>query len=220
MVMPRSAASVRRQPDRQSPGCWQQVPGGGDAGGQAEFDGGGRRDAVAGVEVLAGPQDRGEQRPEGGAAVAGHQAHGDVRVGQVGPLGDQYDVGQHGQAAAQPDGRAVDRGDHRQREAEQLLDDLRAFPQALVPSHRVVEEDGDPVQVAGFTDTMRAEAALPGTPGTGWDVAWAAAFLASDEARWITGVTLPAESGVLSVTPLMMAPRLRAVPDPDPRPRE
>jgi hypothetical protein len=45
-------------------------------------------------------------------------------------------------------------------------------------------------------------------------VGWAAAFLASDEARWITGVTLPVESGVLSVTPLMMAPHLRAVPDP------
>ena len=63
-------------------------------------------------------------------------------------LRDQHDVAQHGQAAAQADGRAVDRGDHRQREAEHLLDDLRAFPQALVPGHRVVEERGDPVQVA------------------------------------------------------------------------
>ena len=65
-----------------------------------------------------------------------------------------------------------------------------------------------------FMNQMRAEAGLLGTPGTGWDVAWAAAFLASDEARWITGVTLPVESGVLSVTPLMMAPYLRAVPEP------
>ena len=63
-------------------------------------------------------------------------------------------------------------------------------------------------------NTMRSEAGLLGTPGNGWDVGWAAAFLASDEARWITGVTLPVESGVLSVTPLMMAPHLRAVPDP------
>jgi enoyl-[acyl-carrier-protein] reductase (NADH) len=45
-------------------------------------------------------------------------------------------------------------------------------------------------------------------------VAWAAAFLASDEARWITGAVLPVESGVLSVTPLLMAPYLRAVPEP------
>ena len=67
---------------------------------------------------------------------------------------------------------------------------------------------------------MRAQAGLLGTAGAGWDVGWAAAFLASDEARWITGVTLPVGSGVLSVTPLMMAPHLRAAPIPVvPRPR-
>ena len=67
---------------------------------------------------------------------------------------------------------------------------------------------------AEFMDQMRSEAGLLGTPGTGWDVGWAVAFLASDEARWITGVTLPVESGVLSVTPLMMAGHLRAIPEP------
>jgi NAD(P)-dependent dehydrogenase (short-subunit alcohol dehydrogenase family) len=67
---------------------------------------------------------------------------------------------------------------------------------------------------ADHLNQLRAEAGLLGTEGTGWDVAWATAFLASDEARWITGVTLPVDSGVLSVTPLMMAPRLRAVPEP------
>jgi NAD(P)-dependent dehydrogenase (short-subunit alcohol dehydrogenase family) len=61
---------------------------------------------------------------------------------------------------------------------------------------------------------LRAEAGLLGTEGTGWDVAWAATFLASDEARWITGVTLPVDSGVLRVTPLSMAAHLRAVPEP------
>jgi NAD(P)-dependent dehydrogenase (short-subunit alcohol dehydrogenase family) len=65
-----------------------------------------------------------------------------------------------------------------------------------------------------YSNTLRNEAGLLGTPGTGWDVGWAAAFLASDEARWITGVTLPVDSGVLSVTPLMMAQHLRAVPEP------
>lgn len=49
-----------------------------------------------------------------------------------------------------------------------------------------------------------------GTSGDGWDVAWAATFLASDEARWITGTVLPVDGGVMSVTPLMMAPHLRA----------
>ena len=65
-----------------------------------------------------------------------------------------------------------------------------------------------------FADAYSAApGGLFGSPGTGWDVGWAATS-ASDEARWITGVTLPVESGVLSVTPLMMAPYLRAVPDP------
>lgn len=75
------------------------------------------------------------------------------------------------------------------------------------------------VQASGpreeFMNRMRSEAGLLGTPGDGWDVGWAAAFLASDEARWITGVTLPVESGVLSVAPLMMAPYLRAIPEPE-----
>ena len=37
------------------------------------------------------------------------------------------------------------------------------------------------------------------TEGTGWDVANAAVFLASDEARWITGVMLPSDGGFLAV---------------------
>ncbi|HEY7106650.1 MAG TPA: SDR family oxidoreductase [Acidimicrobiia bacterium] len=89
---------------------------------------------------------------------------------------------------------------------------------AIAPGHittPMVHSVSAPGPRADFMDTMRAEAGLLGTPGTGWDVAWAAAFLASDEARWITGVTLPVESGVLQVVPLMMAPYLRAVPEPD-----
>ncbi len=59
---------------------------------------------------------------------------------------------------------------------------------------------------------MANAAGLLGTEGNGWDVGWAVAFLASDEARWITGVTLPVDSGIMSVTPLMMAPQLREIP--------
>jgi len=88
---------------------------------------------------------------------------------------------------------------------------------AVAPGHittPMVLSVSAPGARAEFMNAMRSQAGLLGTPGTGWDVAWAAAFLASDEARWITGVTLPVESGVLSVTPLMMAPYLRAVAEP------
>jgi NAD(P)-dependent dehydrogenase (short-subunit alcohol dehydrogenase family) len=88
---------------------------------------------------------------------------------------------------------------------------------AIAPGHittPMVMSVSAPGPRAEFMNTMRAEAGLLGTPGDGWDIGWATAFLASDEARWITGVTLPVESGVLAVTPLMMAPYLRAIPDP------
>jgi NAD(P)-dependent dehydrogenase (short-subunit alcohol dehydrogenase family) len=61
---------------------------------------------------------------------------------------------------------------------------------------------------------MAAASTLLGTEGTGWDVGWAVAFLASDEARWITGVTLPVDGGVMAVTPLLMAGHLREVEPP------
>jgi len=48
----------------------------------------------------------------------------------------------------------------------------------------------------------RREASALGTEGTGWDVAWAAVFLASDEARWITGVALPVDAGLLVMSPV------------------
>jgi NAD(P)-dependent dehydrogenase (short-subunit alcohol dehydrogenase family) len=89
---------------------------------------------------------------------------------------------------------------------------------AIAPGHittPMVLSVSQPGPHAEFMNTMRSEAGLLGTPGDGWDVGWAAAFLASDEARWITGSTLPVESGVLSVTPLLMAPHLRGVAAPE-----
>ena len=56
---------------------------------------------------------------------------------------------------------------------------------------------------------LRQRAGPLGTEGTPWDVAWAALFLASDEARWISGVTLPVDAGLLAATPLAMFPYLR-----------
>src|SRR5262245_32148155 len=87
---------------------------------------------------------------------------------------------------------------------------------AIAPGHittPMVMSVSQPGPRAEFMNKLRCEAGLLGSPGTGWDVGWAACFLASDEARWITGVLLPVDSGVLSVTPLMMAQHLRAVPE-------
>ena len=56
---------------------------------------------------------------------------------------------------------------------------------------------------------LRRRAGPLGTEGTAWDVAWATLFLASDEARWISGATLPVDAGLLAATPLAMLPYLR-----------
>jgi NAD(P)-dependent dehydrogenase (short-subunit alcohol dehydrogenase family) len=48
----------------------------------------------------------------------------------------------------------------------------------------------------------RVRAGLLDTEGTAWDIAWPAVFLASDEARWITGVAIPVDAGTTSTAPL------------------
>lgn len=47
----------------------------------------------------------------------------------------------------------------------------------------------------------RREVSVLGTEGTGWDVGYAVLYLASDEARWVTGVTLPVDAGVSAISP-------------------
>ena len=42
-----------------------------------------------------------------------------------------------------------------------------------------------------------------GTEGTAWDIGWAAVFLASDQARWISGVVLPVDGGLYASQPLL-----------------
>ena len=59
------------------------------------------------------------------------------------------------------------------------------------------------------TRELRRRSAPLGTEGTAWDVAWAAVFLASDEARWISGVALPVDAALLATTPLSMLDHLR-----------
>jgi NAD(P)-dependent dehydrogenase (short-subunit alcohol dehydrogenase family) len=58
----------------------------------------------------------------------------------------------------------------------------------------------------GLTRAMAADYAADGIRvngiivGTGWDVGWAAVYLASEEARWVTGAFLPVDGGQLAVT--------------------
>jgi len=51
---------------------------------------------------------------------------------------------------------------------------------------------------------LRKKAGPLGTEGTAWDVAWAVVYLASDEAKWVTGVILPVDAGVQAASPLSM----------------
>jgi NAD(P)-dependent dehydrogenase (short-subunit alcohol dehydrogenase family) len=48
---------------------------------------------------------------------------------------------------------------------------------------------------------IRAKASPLGIEGTGWDIGWAAVFLASPEARWITGQLLCVDGGVTLMSP-------------------
>jgi NAD(P)-dependent dehydrogenase (short-subunit alcohol dehydrogenase family) len=47
----------------------------------------------------------------------------------------------------------------------------------------------------------RQEASALKTEGTGWDVGYGVLYLASDEARWVTGVVLPIDAGVSAISP-------------------
>ena len=56
------------------------------------------------------------------------------------------------------------------------------------------------VQVAGMSDELRQsrrKATALQIEGTAWDIAWASVYLASDEARYVTGVVLPVDGGLL-----------------------
>ena len=60
------------------------------------------------------------------------------------------------------------------------------------------------VASAGMTEeqrAVRARAAPLGTEGTGWDIGWAAVYLASPEARWVTGQLLCVDGGLTLVGP-------------------
>ena len=61
-----------------------------------------------------------------------------------------------------------------------------------------------PMVAPRMTEEVREERRLAAplqVEGTAWDVAWAAVYLASDEARWVTGVVLPIDAGLTITTP-------------------
>ena len=49
--------------------------------------------------------------------------------------------------------------------------------------------------------TIRREASPLKLEGNSWDIAWAAVYLASDEARWVTGVELVVDGGISLQSP-------------------
>jgi NAD(P)-dependent dehydrogenase (short-subunit alcohol dehydrogenase family) len=60
------------------------------------------------------------------------------------------------------------------------------------------------VYTKGMTEEdreLRRKASPLGTEGTGWDIGNAALFLASDEARWITGIALIVDGGTSLASP-------------------
>ena len=58
------------------------------------------------------------------------------------------------------------------------------------------------VRFMGEEGRERRRKAVPlQTEGTGWDVAYAAVYLASDESRWVTGVMLPIDGGFQNIRP-------------------
>ena len=69
-----------------------------------------------------------------------------------------------------------------------------------------------PMVAPHLTDEMRdsrREGAPLGTEGTAWDIANASLFLAGEDARWITGIMLPVDAGLLAASPLSKLPYLR-----------
>jgi|EndMetStandDraft_9_1072997.scaffolds.fasta_scaffold00009_14 NAD(P)-dependent dehydrogenase (short-subunit alcohol dehydrogenase family) len=58
---------------------------------------------------------------------------------------------------------------------------------------------------------FREECGMLGIPGDAWDIAHAVVYLASEEARFITGVTLPVDAGMLKLSAMSLLPEFRVL---------
>jgi NAD(P)-dependent dehydrogenase (short-subunit alcohol dehydrogenase family) len=56
---------------------------------------------------------------------------------------------------------------------------------------------------------MREKCGMLGVPGDAWDIAHAVVYLASEESRFITGITLPVDAGMLRTTAMSMVNDIR-----------
>ena len=101
---------------------------------------------------------------------------------------------------------------------EEIEKTAYAFMQAGRSQQVDSDHDGDNIRVncilpgpaytsmvaEGMSDEvrdLRRQASPLKIEGTSWDIAWAAVYLASDEARWVTGVALPVDGGVTIDSP-------------------
>jgi NAD(P)-dependent dehydrogenase (short-subunit alcohol dehydrogenase family) len=58
---------------------------------------------------------------------------------------------------------------------------------------------------------FRERGGMLGIPGDAWDIAHAVVYLASEEARFVTGITLPVDSGMLRTTGMSMLNEIRTI---------
>ena len=81
---------------------------------------------------------------------------------------------------------------------ERELDIARVLQTALLP--RAPRVDGFDVagRMTPEVREQRRKRSLLQIEGSGWDVGQAVAYLASDEARWVTGVILPVDAGAMA----------------------
>lgn len=73
--------------------------------------------------------------------------------------------------------------------ANAILPGMMDTPTARVALNATFDSEEDLVR-------LRNDACPTGRMGDAWDIAWASVFLASDEAKYITGVSLPVDGGM------------------------